>query len=1271
MKHTIRIVLILVFGMTLLTPVFAGGMEDSLYTRVSRAVMHKLALRQQENEALRQRGLPGNYVVYVTDDDVAQDAGFPPNVLSLLQKNTKQSDVEKLWDFTGNPYLKRLPQKLQDFSKKEGYDYYVVVCAIYNYFRLDESTDFTNITWTNSDLLKSNKGASEVKTVNTDQKNGNGGYRNLLRHLVKKFDTDLNIEKSKNKSNVYHFVMSAYIPDENATDSRPVGMLRHFQGFYWTSPNGDTAFDKLWTTFLRGFKAELAGMDNEQQMNATKEEWLEGFVMANQEILAGIRKAHPEELANIKDKMKLLDKLKEIPENVYGGFSAKLRIQMLQILSADNGMHEEAEQKSCALIEQAPVSQADEVIKAMQEANPFVPRERYSSSPQHDAELSAGSNNQYGWCLLKCLTEKTNDAIAGMIGGDNYQRLIKAITILCYKSNGFKDKAQKLNDEYLNVEEGKLPDRVIFYTYNSFWSKVASTFFYGRYVGPKIDLSTSYDGCELQTKKELFFSYVIPNGDLQNIKLDPFEPIVFENKTDLGLLAGMNENGTDETTAQDHIVPAILLKYANDKGTNETLTDGAMAAIDAASMLTGYGEIKAGVAGIRKAWVLFDMINSGINIAGNLISYDNPNLKAVMTYYNMATGAIALGRMGAGAIKSVKDAYKALKAQRTAMNATSIRDFVKSIKTAGDDLVELHPDDAARVKAYLQRLKAEAKARGLNTFEQNVDDAIAAVNAGGKVISEAIASNKIFKQLSSLPDVALDKGLSLIHRKTKSLIAHWTKGGKTMYLDAAENVSSDGKLIDIIEGESYVPRGGTTAVNDDLMIMQGADNTVYCVRGACFVAGTNVHTRGGIKPIELVQDMEEVLSLDEQTGKSGWEKVAKTFRRTASRLVRLVTGKDTLWSTPEHPYLTDNGWKMASAIQPGRKLRLAGGLFAAALSTASFDTTVAVYNFEVARTHNYCIGSEGIVVHNSCAILNKLRKQIDPDLADNFVKDFSGDANMLSKFDNGEYSTHAWEAMHSRPDLRKSQALLKNVTEALGSKSLERLGVDKAVIDKIARALKNDYGTYGDIVKALDNEMFITLNNFRKFLDKYPQTKLVNFEKIVSDLINSGFPNRKGSHWVLKGMANDTENFANKNIEFNAWQKINGGDYYPDVTVTGGDKPQYFEFKSGPYTMEKEVEFIREFVNRDLRLQDLTDLSQLHWKRDVGMDGIKKRIMGWLKTDEGKKALNDNKIIDMFSDFAQKVGYDKRVNNVDKLLTFMEDNDDWFDMIFNGKKIPD
>lgn len=708
----------LVLGLAMLTPVFAGVREDSLYTQVSRAVERKLSQRQQENEALRQQGLPGNYVVYITDKDVEEEGPFPSHVLSLPQQHTNESDVQKLWDFNKQP-LQGISEQLQKFSTEQGYDYYLVICAIYNYFQLDETTDFSNITWTTRDLLmpaaKTSSGANSKGAMD-------GGYSNLFQYLVKKFNKDGSLPKSNNKSHIYHFVMTTYVPFKTEKDEKPMGRLRHFQGLSWTAPNSDPAFDAVWKTFYSSKQAELAGTNNTEQRKVSKEEWLAGFINANQTMLAGIRKTNPLELAAITDKPTLLAKLKEIPEAVYAGFSAELRIRMMQILTQD-ALDNDGEKIVCALVEQTPVMQADAVIKAMREVNPFIPEQVLTNAnPNAGIPATYDHNDRVGRCLLRCLTDFIDDKTLGIGGTNNYHRLIKGITSLCYKTDDFKKKAQALNDSYLNAEGDKIPDRVIFYTYNSFWSKVAATLVFGHVITePKIDLSTSYDGCGLQTEKALFFSYFWPNSTFSKLKLDPFEPIVFENQSDLGLLADWDEtpaDGQKMPQPTDNIMPAIILKYADDKGSNETMTDATMAAIDVASLATGYGELKAGIQGARRAWTMFDMFNSGVNLTVNLTAYDNPTIQKILGAYNLATGAIALGR----GVNSIRGYYRNLKAARTAMSAKAIREFLSSLKDAGDDLKRLNPENAEKIKAYLQRLKAEAIARRLENLEKTVDE---------------------------------------------------------------------------------------------------------------------------------------------------------------------------------------------------------------------------------------------------------------------------------------------------------------------------------------------------------------------------------------------------------------------------------------------------------------------------------------------------------------------------------------------------------------------
>ncbi|TDM06011.1 MAG: hypothetical protein C4K60_15190 [Ideonella sp. MAG2] len=92
----------------------------------------------------------------------------------------------------------------------------------------------------------------------------------------------------------------------------------------------------------------------------------------------------------------------------------------------------------------------------------------------------------------------------------------------------------------------------------------------------------------------------------------------------------------------------------------------------------------------------------------------------------------------------------------------------------------------------------------------------------------------------------------------------------------------------------------------------------------CFVAGTLVHTKDGLKPIEQIQVGDWVLSRPEdpsQGTENGYKRVTKTFRFEKKQVVRFIWGrtkKDAndrrattgiVYATPNHPVWSyPHGW---------------------------------------------------------------------------------------------------------------------------------------------------------------------------------------------------------------------------------------------------------------------------------------------------------------------------------------------------------------------------
>jgi len=116
--------------------------------------------------------------------------------------------------------------------------------------------------------------------------------------------------------------------------------------------------------------------------------------------------------------------------------------------------------------------------------------------------------------------------------------------------------------------------------------------------------------------------------------------------------------------------------------------------------------------------------------------------------------------------------------------------------------------------------------------------------------------------------------------------------------------------------------------------------TVASERG-CFVAGTPVHTKDGLRPIETIRVGDLVLARAEDGGDASYKRVAKTFEVGAKlvRAVFYVAGEDldeieTVFATGLHPFWVDGeGWTSADALYPGMQVRLADDRFATIASS--------------------------------------------------------------------------------------------------------------------------------------------------------------------------------------------------------------------------------------------------------------------------------------------------------------------------------------------------
>lgn len=98
--------------------------------------------------------------------------------------------------------------------------------------------------------------------------------------------------------------------------------------------------------------------------------------------------------------------------------------------------------------------------------------------------------------------------------------------------------------------------------------------------------------------------------------------------------------------------------------------------------------------------------------------------------------------------------------------------------------------------------------------------------------------------------------------------------------------------------------------------------------------------------------------------------VTGTFKHTATNVVDLfIEGIDKpIGTTSNHPFWSEDRQEFVSAIylRHDERLRQANGAIARVLAQQRLADKEVVYNLEIAGQHVYCVGSDGLLVHNSC-----------------------------------------------------------------------------------------------------------------------------------------------------------------------------------------------------------------------------------------------------------------------------------------------------------------
>jgi hypothetical protein len=130
--------------------------------------------------------------------------------------------------------------------------------------------------------------------------------------------------------------------------------------------------------------------------------------------------------------------------------------------------------------------------------------------------------------------------------------------------------------------------------------------------------------------------------------------------------------------------------------------------------------------------------------------------------------------------------------------------------------------------------------------------------------------------------------------------------------------------------DEYAGEASYKKVIDDA-IAEGTRLQPVTADAACFVAGTLVHTKEGLVPIEQIRVGDWVLSQPEQKGERAYKRVVKTFEFEDREVIAVDYLKDGkpgggFVVAGNHPFWVQNaGWTRADYLQGGEILELADG----------------------------------------------------------------------------------------------------------------------------------------------------------------------------------------------------------------------------------------------------------------------------------------------------------------------------------------------------------
>jgi hypothetical protein len=204
----------------------------------------------------------------------------------------------------------------------------------------------------------------------------------------------------------------------------------------------------------------------------------------------------------------------------------------------------------------------------------------------------------------------------------------------------------------------------------------------------------------------------------------------------------------------------------------------------------------------------------------------------------------------------------------------------------------------------------------------------------------------------------------------------------------AQSAASNSRILTVLEGATgqslgSEPRAWWDWYQDYTDYYRGGERPVEVTREAsndyilppmssgpgpgaveCFVRGTPVWTKTGLKPIETLTPGDLVLSQNVNSGEIAYKPVLQRTLRPAGPTVLLSISKEQLRVTRGHPFWVDGvGWQMTKELEDGAFLHAISGT--ATVESISPSNEEETFNLVVSDFNTYFVGESGILVHDN------------------------------------------------------------------------------------------------------------------------------------------------------------------------------------------------------------------------------------------------------------------------------------------------------------------